>query len=54
MRKSTKKIEVEIIKIDEKEVEALENFKKNADKALSIINENHFHLRLWEAIGGKK
>ena len=53
--KDVKKIpEQEIKEIDKKEVEVLENFKKEADKAIAIINENHFHLRLWRAVGGEE
>ena len=47
-------IPVEIKKIDEKEQEAVDNFKKKAQEAINIIQENHFHLRLWKAIGGRE
>ena len=43
----------EIKKVDQKEAKALEEFKKQAEKTLTIIQENHFHLRLWRAVGGK-
>ena len=42
----------EIKNIDKKENAALEEFNKKAQEALSIIQENHFHLRLWKAVGG--
>lgn len=44
----------EIKKIDMQEAEALAKFKKQAQETLDIIKENHFHLRLWKAVGGKK
>lgn len=47
-----KKIE-EIKKIDQKEADAVDEFKQQAERTLSIIQENHFHLRLWKAVGGK-
>ena len=43
----------EINKIERKETEAVDKFKEQAEKTLSIIQENHFHLRLWKAVGGK-
>ena len=43
----------EIKKIDKKEIEAVEQFKQKAQEALDAIHENHFHLRLWKAVGGK-
>lgn len=48
------KIPKEIKSLDKKEEEALLKFKKEAEKALEIIQENHFHLRLWKAVGGKR
>ena len=44
----------ELKEIDKKEQEAVDNFKKKAQEAISVIQENHFHLRLWKAIGGKE
>ena len=52
MIKCKKIPELKIEEIETKEVEALENFKKEADKAIKTINENHFHLRLWRAVRG--
>ena len=42
-----------IKEIDKKEAEALNELKRQAQKALYVIQENHFHLRLWKAVGGK-
>lgn len=44
----------EIKELDKKEKEAVENFREVAQKAISIIKENHFHLRLLNAVEGKK
>lgn len=44
----------EIKKIDQKEAEAVDEYIIQAEKTLSIIQENHFHLRLWKAVGGEK
>ena len=43
----------EIKAIEKKEAEAVNKYKEQAEKTLSIIQENHFHLRLWKAVGGK-
>ena len=44
----------EIKEIEKKESEAMDMFMKKAKKAINSIEENHFHLRLLEAVGGKK
>lgn len=43
-----------IKKVDKQEKEAVDNFNKIAKEAMAIIKENHFHLRLWKAVGGNK
>lgn len=43
----------EVKKIDTQEEKAVQNFKVQAQKAIDIIQENHFHLRLWKAVGGR-
>lgn len=53
-RKSVIKLAPEIKKIDKREAEALKELEKQAQKALEVIQENHFHLRLWKVVGGKQ
>lgn len=48
------KVAPEIKKLDRQEAEALKELEKQAQKALDVIQENHFHLRLWKAVGGKQ
>lgn len=43
----------EIQKIEEREAQAMNQYNQKAQKALGMILENHFHLRLYKAVGGK-
>lgn len=52
--KAAIKVDPEIKKLDRQEAEALKELEKQAQKALDVIQENHFHLRLWKAVGGKQ
>ena len=54
MRKKTIPTPPEIKEIEKQEAKAVEDFKNKAQEAIDIIQENHFHLRLWKAIGGQQ
>ena len=51
-RKKVTPTVIEVQEIDKQEEAAVERFKEQAQEAIAIIEENHFHLRLWKAVGG--
>lgn len=46
--------ERQIKQIHEGEQQAMNNLTEANKTALKIIEENHFHIRLWQAVGGEK
>ena len=45
-------VPVEIKKLEKKEADAVSKYIKESQKALEIIQENHFHFRLYRAVKG--